>query len=423
MAYKSVKGMEDLLPQDAQLWHQLEEAARRDFESYGYVELRTPMIEETSVFVRTIGEETDIVSKEMYTFADRKGRSLTLRPEGTAPIVRAYIEHSLDKTLPVPARLYYIGPMFRSERPQKGRARQFHQIGVEVIGAGSHFADAEVLSQLNNMLSNVFKLSDFTVKLNSLGCKKDKENFADILKDYLKGEENRLCADCKARLKKNALRVLDCKNETCIQVVKAAPAITDKLCPTCKDHFDKLKDILKKMNIKFTESKNLVRGLDYYTGTVFEITHTALGGQDAIGAGGRYDNLVKEMGGPDVPAIGYALGVERIMMALKDLEPPTIKDIVYIATIGEGAKFHALNIAAKLRSDLVITVLTDIKGASLNSQMRSADKLCAKLVLILGDDELKNRKVKIHDMVNKEQEVLVDIDDVVKEVKKRLTRV
>ena len=272
MAYKSVKGMEDILPQDTRVWRWLEESARRDLESYGYVEIRTPILEETSVFTRSIGEETDIVSKEMYTFVDRKGRSLTLRPEGTAPIVRAYIEHSLDKTHPMPAKLYYIGPMFRSERPQKGRTRQFHQIGVEIIGAGSHLTDAEVLSQLNNMLSKVFKLTGFTIKLNSLGCKKDKENFAKIvLKDYLKGEENRLCADCKARLKKNTLRVLDCKNETCIQAARTAPAITDNLCQACKDHFDKLKDLLNKSDIKVDESKNLVRGLDYYTGTVFEI--------------------------------------------------------------------------------------------------------------------------------------------------------
>ncbi len=419
MKYKSIRGMEDILPPDIYIWRDLEEKARIDLESYGYAEIRTPVIEDTSIFVRSIGEDTDIVTKEMYTFKDKKGRSLTLRPEGTAPIVRAYIEHSLDKISPE-LKLYYIGPMFRSERPQKGRSRQFHQIGVEVIGSNSYFADAEVIMQMSNMLQYVFNLNGFKIKLNSLGCKKDKENFSNKLRKYLKEEESMLCQDCKTRIKKNVLRVLDCKNESCVQVARNAPNILKSLCPPCEDNFKKLKTILTNIKIKFEETKNLVRGLDYYTGTVFEVTHPALGAQDAIGAGGRYDNLTKDLGGPSIGAVGYALGMERIIMALKK-EPRKVSRVVYIATIGDEAKIRGIQIAEKIRikSNSYLTVLTDIKGASLKSQMRSADKNKAKLVVILGQDELKISKATIRDMAKQEQ-IPIKLDNVVEEVIKRM---
>ena len=419
MKYKAVRGMEDILPQNVEIWQALERMARTDLESWGYMEIRTPIMEDTSVFVRSIGETTDIVTKEMYSFKDKKGRSLTLRPEGTAPIVRAYIEHSLDKISPE-LKLYYIGPMFRSERPQKGRSRQFHQIGVEVIGSNSYLADAEVIMQMSNMLQHVFKLNGFKIKLNSLGCKKDKENFSDKLRKYLKEEESMLCQDCKTRIKKNVLRVLDCKNESCVQVARNAPDILESLCPGCEDNFKKLKTTLTNIKIKFEEIKNLVRGLDYYTGTVFEVTHPDLGAQDAIGAGGRYDNLVKDLGGPAIGAVGYALGMERIIMALK-AEPRKISRVVYIVTIGDETKIRGIQIAEKIRKESHhrLTVLTDIKGASLKSQMRSADKNNAKLVVILGEDELKISKATIRDMTKQEQ-VPVNLDNVVEEVIKRM---
>ncbi len=419
MKYKSIRGMEDILPPDIYIWRDLEKKARIDLESYGYVEIRTPVIEDTSIFVRSIGEDTDIVTKEMYTFKDKKGRSLTLRPEGTAPIVRAYIEHSLDKISPE-LKLYYIGPMFRSERPQKGRSRQFHQIGVEVIGSNSYLADAEVIMQMSNMLRYVFKLNGFKIKLNSLGCKKDKEKFSDKLRKYLKEEESMLCQDCKTRIKKNVLRVLDCKKESCVQVARNAPNILESLCLPCEDNFKKLKTTLTNIKIKFEETKNLVRGLDYYTGTVFEVTHPDLGAQDAIGAGGRYDNLTKDLGGPTIGAVGYALGMERIIMALKK-EPRKVSRVVYIATIGDEAKIRGIQIAEKIRikSNSCLTVLTDIKGASLKSQMRSADKNKAKLVVILGQDELKISKATIRDMAKQEQ-IPIKLDNVVEEVIKRM---
>ena len=415
MKYKAVKGMEDILPGDAGIWQEIERIARRELEFYGYTEIRTPIAEDTSLFVRSIGDATDIVQKEMYTFSDRKERSLTLRPEGTAPIVRAYVEHSLAAISP-DLKVYYIGPMFRSERPQKGRSRQFHQIGVEIFGTNSSYADAEVITQVNNML-HLFGLEGFTIKLNSLGCKKDKDGFAAKLQKYLEKEKKRLCPDCKERIKKNVLRTLDCKKETCAQVVRNAPNILDSLCVACKSHYEKLKDTLKAVKVPFTETKNLVRGLDYYTGTVFEITHPALGGQDAIGAGGRYNNLVGDLGGSEVGAVGYALGIERIIIALKKpfLKAPSV---VYIATLGDAAKIKGIHIAEKIRKDLPgLTVLTDIKEGSLKSQMRSADKNNAKAVVILGEDELKSEKATIRNM-SKQEQTIFDLKNIVDEVKK-----
>jgi histidyl-tRNA synthetase len=412
--------MEDMLPQDSEWWRDIEDKARRELEFYGYSEIRTPILEDTAVFVRSIGETTDIVTKEMFTFSDRKERSLTMRPEGTAPIVRAYIEHSLGTLSPV-TKLYYIGPMFRAERPQKGRLRQFHQIGVEVIGSPSPFADIEVLAQLHGMLK-AFGLDGFVIKLNSLGCKDDKARFAESLKGYLADKQSRLCEDCKKRMEKNALRVLDCKNESCVQVIRNAPNIFDNLCAPCKDHFTRVKDGLKAVGVRFEETKNLVRGLDYYTGTVFEITHPGLGSQDAIGAGGRYDNLVKDMGGPSVGAVGYALGIERLIIALKGKAPGSgTAKVVYIATLGDAAKIRGQQLAEKIKDESVprLVVLQDISEASLKSQMRSADKNGARFVVIMGEDEMSQGNAKLKDMKEKKEDV-VAIDSVPGELRKRL---
>lgn len=405
------------MPQNSGVWQELERIARSELESFGYREIRTPMLEDTAVFVRSIGEETDIVRKEMFTFSDRKERSLTMRPEGTAPIVRAYIEHSLDQSSPE-SKLYYIGPMFRAERPQKGRLRQFHQIGLEIIGTSSHYADVEAITRLDRMLRR-FGLDGFTMKLNSLGCKDDKAKFNTRLSDYLKGEKERLCEDCRVRMEKNVLRVLDCKNESCIQVLKGAPNILDSLCDKCGGHFEKTKSALKSLGTGFSETKNLVRGLDYYTGVVFEVVHQALGGQDALAAGGRYDTLVKEMGGPDAGAIGFAIGIERVVLALGDKFGSLInKKTVYIATLGDQAKTEGMRLAEELR-DLGIVTLTDLKDSSLKSQMRSADKNGSRLVLILGDEELKTGNIVVKDMDKKDQ-VVVTLASVKEEIRNRL---
>jgi len=430
MKYQSVKGMEDILPQDSRIWQELERIARIELESNGYREIRTPILEETSVFTRSIGETTDIVSKEMYTFEDRKGRSLTLRPEGTAPIVRAYVEHSLNQLDPQ-LRLYYIGPMFRAERPQKGRSRQFYQIGAEIIGSREPQMDAEIVLRLKNLLE-YFGLGGFSIKLNSLGCKEDKAKFKERLSLYLKDKKTGLCDDCKVRAEKNVLRALDCKNETCIQILRDAPNIIDSLCADCKDHFDKVKELMGVFNIGFVEAKNLVRGLDYYTGTVFEINHSDLGSQDAIGAGGRYDTLVKEFGGPDVGAVGFAIGMERVIIALGEKKEQLNKSkLVCIIPLGNNAKIAGMKLAADLRRKLnglptersyALNIITrlNLDDASLNSQMRSANKNNAELVIILGEDELKNNSVSIKDMKKKDEQLLVKMDRVVDEIGKRL---
>jgi len=408
MKYASVKGMEDILPQDIRVWQGLERIARIELESNGYREIRTPLLEDTNIFVRSIGETTDIVTKEMYTFSDRKGRSLTLRPEGTAPIVRAYIEHNLGKILSE-SKLYYIGPMFRSERPQKGRSRQFHQIGVEVIGSYSHFTDAEVIMQLDRMLKG-FGLDNFTIKLNSLGCKADKDTYSEELKKYLKDKKAQLCDDCKARIEKNVLRVLDCKNDSCMSVVRGAPDTVSSLCRACEDHFEKVKGTLRKLKIDFKQTANLVRGLDYYTGLVFEVTHPFLGGQDALGAGGRYDNLVRDMGGPDVGAVGYAIGMERVIISLGGgIERYTKPAVIYIATLGDEARIKGLMLADEIKMklnyayDKNVSTHIGADGSSLKSQMRSADRLGARYVLIIGEDEIKKGEAVLRDMNTKDQ--------------------
>lgn len=426
MKYQSVKGMEDLLPQNAWIWQAMERMARGIFEAWGFREIRTPILEDTAVFSRSIGETTDIVTKEMYTFSDRKGRSLTLRPEGTAPVVRAFIEHSLDKALSESGgKFYYIGPMFRAESPQKGRLRQFYQIGAEIIGSRDCQADIELIMQLDRMLK-AFGLKDFSIKLNSLGCKKDKDNFAARLRDYFKDKKNCLCKDCNERIEKNVLRVLDCKNESCAIIAKDAPDVIESLCKECLNDFVTVKNGIQGIGIKVDEARKLVRGLDYYTGTIFEVTHPGLGSQDAIGAGGRYDNLVKEMGGPDVGAVGYAIGIERAIIALGNKMDVFTPNIVFFATLGNDAKARGLELAERIRKKFntpylikVVALTGGIGGASLKSQMRNADKNNADIVVIIGDDELKAGKAVIRDMKTKEQ-VSVEMDDIVEKVGHKL---
>ena len=404
-----------MLPDQAAIWQHVEKTARHILSAHGYNEIRTPILENTEVFTRSIGESSDIVKKEMYTFKDKKGRSLTLRPEGTAPIVRAYIEHSLHTTSHG-SRLYYTGPMFRSERPQKGRTRQFYQIGAEFFGSKSFAADIEIVTLLHKLLES-FKLKGFVIKLNSLGCKNDKDDFSVKLRGYLESKKNNLCEDCKARIKTNVLRVLDCKKDSCLKVVQDAPSLTDSLCPECGGDFDNVKKGLKKMAINFIESRNIVRGLDYYTGVVFEVTHPALGAQDAIAAGGRYDNLVKEMGGVDTPAVGFALGLERVILALGEKAKWSKKNI-YVATLGETARMEGLIIAHELRNSLGTdaVVITQQKDSSLKSQLREANKLDASVVIMIGEDELSNDEVTFKYMKEKIEDKRVKRSSVFSEV-------
>jgi len=413
----SLRGMRDILPPEVYSWQFIEKTAREVFESFGYEEIRTPILEETALFQRGIGEGTDIVNKEMYTFTDKGGRSVTMRPEGTAPIVRSYIENNLGVDGQM-VKLYYIGPMFRSERPQKGRSRQFYQVGVEAIGSTSPYADAEAMLAMATFFARL-GLDDFKVKLCSLGCSGDKEKFTAALRKYLKPESSRLCDDCKVRVEKNVLRVLDCKVESCKTLLVDSPKTKDFLCSSCAENYKKVKDLLSSYGIDFREDAGLVRGLDYYTSTVFEVTHQALGSQDAIAAGGRYDNLIADFGGKKNGAFGFAVGIDRLLLALSSKgslkAPGKNKTDLYIATTGEDVYEEAFKNAVALRQKGVSCEI-DLQGRSLKAQMRNANKRDATYVAIFGSEELKKNEVVLKDMKTSEQRN-IKISDLAKVVK------
>ncbi len=405
------------MPQDSQLWSLIEEKAKNLSEICGYRQIRTPLLEEAALFTRSIGKASDIVRKEMYSFSDRKkAKTFCLRPEATASVVRAYLQHNLDKDTNL-AKFYYFGPMFRAERPQAGRLRQFHHIGVEAIGSLSPYLDAEVISLAINIIQAI-GLRDFTLQLNSIGCQKDRLRYNLILKMALKNKLKLLCADCHTRYKINLLRVFDCKNPACKKITRQLPTMVDSLCPECKEHFLEVRQILNSSNISYALNPHLVRGLDYYTKTCFEITHPLLGAQDALGAGGRYDNLVSDLGGPQKPAVGFALGVERLIAALgpqKTGSAVTISPRVYIAVLGNRARQLAFRTLGLLRAQGISSEM-DYQNKSLKGQMRLADKLGCKYVVILGEEELKKEKVILRDMQDKSQEE-VDIENLVDRLK------
>jgi len=389
--YRAIKGVQDILPPDVYLWQEVEATARQVFAPFGYREIRTPVMEFTEVFTRSIGETTDIVEKEMYTFNDRAGRSITLRPEGTAPVVRAYVENHLYN-LPSPQKYYYIGPMFRYERPQKGRFRQFHQIGVEAFGEEDPRMDAEVLDMLRCFLERV-GVDTLRFEVNSIGCDECRPIYRRALVDFLTGRMDSLCSDCRRRYEVNPLRVLDCKVKGCEEIKKKAPGITDYLCSGCRGHFDALLGYLELLKIPFSVNPAMVRGLDYYTRTTFEVTSESLGAQSAVAAGGRYDKLIEEFGGPAVPGIGFAIGMERLTTLIKDrhgiVEPVPA---VYFAAIGDEAEKAVYKLASEMRTK-GIRVELDYSGASMKSRFRKADRLKATYVFILGEDELSRGTV------------------------------
>lgn len=393
--YSAVKGVEDILPPDTYIWQKIEETAKDVFSRYGFQELKPPIVEFTDIFVRSIGETTDIVEKEMYTFNDRAGRSITLRPEGTAGVVRCYVEKGLFN-LPSPQRFFYSGPMFRYERPQKGRQRQFYQIGVEAFGVAEPQIDAEMLSMLNAFFEKI-GLKEFSLELNSIGCKNCRPLFRTALIGFFSNRLNSLCPDCKRRYTVNPLRILDCKADACIGLRKGAPIIRDYLCGECKGHLGELLGLLNMLTVPYKLNPEMVRGLDYYTRTAFEVTSTALGAQSAVAAGGRYDMLVEEFGGPPTPAIGFAIGMERLSMLLKDRWQEMPLPDVFIASIGEDAKKEALKLSSALRTESLWVEL-GYEGASLRSQMRRADRVRANYVFIIGDDEIKEGRLKWKDL-------------------------
>lgn len=412
----SIRGFNDILPPDTNIWQHVEKEARDIFAAYGFSEIRVPIVEKTGLFSRSIGETTDIVEKEMYTFADRHGESITLRPEGTAPVARAYIEHKLYGTDPV-AKLYYLGPMFRYERPQKGRFRQFHQIGAEVFGIDDPAVDAETLEMLVAFFHRL-GLEGITLQINSLGCKECRPLYKQRLLHFLHDKKSNLCQDCQRRFEINPLRTLDCKSPACIEITSTAPFILDAVCEGCKNHFEKVQEYLALSQVDFLLNPKMVRGLDYYIRTTFEITATGLGSQNAVAAGGRYDGLVKSLDGPDTPGFGFAIGMERLVMSLKDMMSTAEgkrQPLVFFAMLGHEAEKKGIGLIKKLRSH-GIKIERDYGSKGIKSQMKRADKLGAGLVLILGDNELASGNIIIKNMQSGEQEQ-VALDKVEERVK------
>jgi histidyl-tRNA synthetase len=399
-AIRAVKGTRDILPDEVSAWHRVEAAARDLFARYGYREIRTPIFEETELFARGIGAETDIVAKEMYTFDDRDGSSLTLRPEATAGIVRAVIEHNLMNTDPA-LKVYALGPMFRRERPQKGRYRQFHQVDVEAFGIAQPSIDVEIV-EVSLAYLEACGLAGWQLVLNSVGDAKCRPAYVETLRAALRENVSRLCADCQRRTETNPLRVLDCKVPEDQAVIEALPRIADHLCAECRDHFAEVRRELELLGVPYRSSHRLVRGLDYYTRTTFEVTSGELGAQNSVLGGGRYDGLVKELGGPDLTGIGFALGMERLVMILPAAEGERRCD-VFIAPLEKAALDRALLLQRRLRR-AGLRVLMEHEGRGLKSQMKRADKLQARFVAILGKDEIAKGVWTVRDMAASTQQ-------------------
>ena len=412
-----IRGFKDILPGEIELWQAVEKVARELLEDFGFKEIRIPIMERTELFARSIGEDTDIVEKEMYTFPDRKGGLITLRPEATASIVRAYIQHRLYATDPV-QKFYTIGPMFRRERPQKGRYRQFYQINAEIFGVPSGLADVQLIFLLATLFSRL-QVPDVNAHINSLGCPKCRPKFKVALSEFLAAVSDRLCADCRRRKDRNPLRVLDCKVPACRQAMADAPSILDHLCSECKKDFAEVKSMLEKLGVPFVIDKNLVRGLDYYARTTFEIQTESLGAQNAVAGGGRYDGLVGELGGPDIPATGFAIGLDRLT-ELTGLAASQFyrKPDIFVAALGDKSRLLTFEWICAF-GDEGVRAEMDFDGKSLKSQMKRADRLEAGHVLIIGDAELEKGEAILRNMATKEQSS-VPIDGLVDNIRKKI---
>jgi histidyl-tRNA synthetase len=411
--YKAVKGFRDILPSQVETWNRVESEGKRIFELFGYQEIRVPILEKAELFARGIGEDTDIVSKEMYTLTDRRGAQLAMRPEATASILRAYIENKLYASTPV-HKLFTIGPMFRYERPQKGRRRQFHQIDVEIIGDPGPRSDSELMFMIMHFFT-CLGLVELILHVNSLGCMECRGPFRAELKGYLQEHVAQLCPDCQERMETNPLRVFDCKVERCIQVMKDAPTMLDFLCRDCTVHFDAVKVYLRGLNVDFVVNSHLMRGLDYYTRTTFEVQTRELGAQNAVAGGGRYDLLMKELGGPDSPAIGFAIGEERVVELLEEQGPVEADGPdIFLAPLGREAEDKAFMWLQELRK-AGLRCEMDYRSSGLKAQMKHGDRLGARKVLIVGQDELAEGKGILRDMVTKSQ-MEISLEDPVKEI-------
>ena len=409
------RGTEDILPDDSPLWRKIEQTAHEVCANFGFKEIRTPVFEDTNLFQRGVGDTTDVVQKEMYTFEDKGGRSITLRPEGTASVARSFIENSLYAN-PQPTKLYYIISCYRYEKPQSGRLREFHQFGTECLGSPSPSADAEIIA-LALTFFNRLGIKDLKLNLNSIGCPNCKKAYNKKLKEYFEQYEDELCDTCKTRLEKNPMRIIDCKSEICSRIAKDAPKMIDFLCDECREHFDKTRAYLDATGIKYTIDPDIVRGLDYYTRTVFEITSDALGAQSTVCGGGRYNGLIEEIGGKPTEGIGFALGIERLVMIMKaqgiDLGTASATDI-FVGSIGGSADICAQKLVYELRV-AGVNAERDILGRSVKAQMKYANKTGARFSMILGEDEVNSAKADLKNMETGETtSVSLTADEVLK---------
>ena len=399
---RAVKGTNDVLPDESSNWQFVERQMLSTAALYGFKEIRVPVFEHTEVFLRSVGDTTDVVQKEMYTFDDKGGRSITLRPELTAGVIRSVIENGLVNGA-LPLKVCYVGGCYRYEKPQAGRLREFHQFGVECVGAAEPNADAEVIALARQVLNSI-GIDKISLEINSIGCPECRKEYHKALKEYFSANKDKLCGTCLDRLERNPMRILDCKSPVCSEIAGKAPVVLDYLCDECKKHFEQVKSYLTAMNIEYTVNPHIVRGLDYYTRTVFEFVSGDIGAQSTVCGGGRYDGLVAQMGGPSVPSLGFAMGIERLMLVLKNQGkelPSADKPDLYIAALGEKAQLKTAELCAALRAD-GFKVETDICGRGLKAQMKYANKIGAKYSLVLGDTEIGENSASLKNMADGE---------------------
>jgi histidyl-tRNA synthetase len=413
MLTNAPKGTKDIMPDQAYKWHYIEKAFAKICENYGFEEIRTPVFEHTELFQRGVGDTTDIVQKEMYSFQDYGKRNITLKPEGTSPVVRAYTEHKLYAGVQ-PTKLYYNIPCFRYEKPQSGRLREFHQFGVETFGTSNMMADAEIISLASDFLAEM-GITDIELRINSVGCPDCRKKHREALREFLKPKYDELCDTCKDRYDRNPMRILDCKSPVCQELIQGAPMMLDYLCDDCREAFDELKANLDAMGIEYVVDPGIVRGLDYYTKTAFEFVTTKIGAQGTVCGGGRYDHLVEEIGGPETPGVGFGLGKERLLLTMEGcgVEIPEPEGIdVFIAVMGDEAKAAGLKLMRELRKN-GISVQMDIMGRNIKNQFKYANRVKAANTVVIGQDELDNNRFAIKNMATSEQ-IEVPMEDIVK---------
>ena len=400
---KKVRGTEDVLPRDSYRWQFVEDIMRKESSAFGYKEIRTPVFEHTKLFSRGVGETTDVVQKEMYTFDTKGGESITLRPEGTAGAARALLEHAIyNDGLPVKAS--YFVSCYRYEKPQAGRLREFHQFGLECYGTSNPAADAELICAAKSIFDRL-QIKNLRLELNSIGCPECRKKYHEALKEYFENSKGELCETCLGRLERNPMRILDCKSPVCSKIAEDAPKVLDYLCDECADHFEAVKSLLSKAGVEYIVNPTIVRGLDYYTKTVFEFVSTDIGAQSTVCGGGRYDGLIEQLGGQHMPSLGFALGIERLLMLMDargiEIEKPATCDI-YFASMGDNAQAKAFELTQKVRSASLYAEC-DVVGRGLRAQMKYADKIGAKFSVVIGDNEIDENKAKLKNMQSGEQ--------------------